>query len=104
MKRIPIIINRIIYQNWIKKHEPTFGTSFAYVSQARIIFTFNPLDKGKPSERMGRKGTGLSPHVDMAASLPGGSQPSPAASGTAWTQLEEVLCTIAFRLVFPVKL
>ena len=104
MERIPKIIKGIIYQFWIQKHEPTFGTPFASLSQARALFTFNPLAKGKPSERMGRKGTGLSPHVDMAASLPGGSQPSPAASGTAWTQLEEVLCTIAFRLVFPVKL
>ena len=104
MERIPKIIKGIIYQFWIQKHEPTFGTPFASLSQARALFTFNPLAKGKPSERMGRKGTGLHPFMDTVAGLPGGSQPSQAVSSTAWIQLEEVLCTIAFRLVSLVKL
>jgi hypothetical protein len=30
------------------------------------------LDKGKPSEKMGRKATGLSSDGDMVAGLPGG--------------------------------
>jgi len=40
-------------------------------------------EKGKPSERMGRKATGLSPFQDMAAGLPGLCSDRPAGSGGA---------------------